>query len=164
MSSWVADAGPLIFLAKLGRLELLRDTQTAILIPNAVMMEIRAKGDEACQFIEQAASDWLEVREVQNREAVSLLLADLDLGEAEVIALASDIEAEKVLLDDLDGRRFARAVGLSVVGTVGVLLAARLEGNLPSLKGELERLQTAGFWINETLLEEALKAASEWDG
>jgi predicted nucleic acid-binding protein len=155
----VADAGPLIFLAKLGRLDLL--TESDVRIPAAVMAEISAKADEACKQIEQAASHWLKVVEVKNRAAVQLLLADLDLGEAEVIAIAKEINAETLLLDDLDARRFARRVGLSTIGTVGILLAARLQGKIPSVKDEIERLQTHGFRISKALMEEVLEAAGE---
>lgn len=130
-------------------------------IPAAVMAEINAKADEACKRIEQAAHAWLEVQEVGNREAVQVLLADLDLGEAEAIVLAKEINADRVLLDDLDARRFARRVGLSTIGTVGILLSARLRGKIPSLKEEIDRLQTHGFRISKALRDEALKAAGE---
>ena len=159
MKLLVADAGPLIFLAKLGRLNLL--TESDIRVPAAVMAEIGAKADEACKQIEQAANHWLKVVEVQNRETVQLLLADLDLGEAEVIAIAKEINADTLLLDDLDARRFAKRVGLVAIGTVGVLLSARLQGKIPSLREEMERLQDPGFRITKTLMEEALKAAGE---
>jgi predicted nucleic acid-binding protein len=161
MSLWVADAGPLIFLAKLDRLDLLARAGDDIRVPKAVMAEIRAKADESCMRIEAATHTWLNVQDVKNREAVNLLLADLDLGESEVIALASELKAHKVLLDDLDARRFARRVGLSMVGTVGILLAARLKNEIPSLKEELERLQTYGFRISKPLLDEVLLAANE---
>ncbi len=113
MKLLVADAGPLIFLAKLNRLNLLTDAD--VRIPVAVMAEISAKADEACKQIEQATNHWLKVVEVQNRAAVQLLLADLDLGEAEVIAIAKEINADTLLLDDLDARRFAKRVGLATI-------------------------------------------------
>ena len=123
--------------------------------------EIAAKADEACKRIEQAANIWLKVQEVENRETVQILLADLDLGEAEVIALAKEVNADNVLLDDLDARRFAKRVGLSAIGTVGILLAARLQGKIPSLREEMDRLQAHGFRISKILMEEVLKAAGE---
>jgi len=65
MSRWVADAGPLIFLAKLGRLDLLAGTGDNIYIPSAVMVEIRAKADEACQRVEEVAKTWLQIQELE---------------------------------------------------------------------------------------------------
>jgi len=136
-------------------------TEADVRIPSAVLTEISAKADEACKQIEQATNDWLKVVEVKNRAAVQLLMADLDLGEAEVIAIAKEINADTLLLDDLDARRFAKRVGLPTIGTIGILLSARLQGKIPSLKDEIERLQIHGFRISKTLMEEALKAAGE---
>lgn len=163
MSIWVVDAGPLIFLAKLERLSLLQTAGDEIYVPAAVMSEIRSKADEASSVIEEASNMWLQIRTVENRSAVELLLADLDIGEAEAITLAREIRAEWILLDDLDARRFARRVGLSPVGTLGLLLAARLQNRIPSLRHEIERLQEHGFWVSEALTEEVLKAAGETD-
>lgn len=161
MNTWVVDAGPLIFLAKLDRLDLLPNIGEQIYIPQAVMSEIHAKDDKACSILEQASATWLQVRDVKGRESVDLLLADMDLGEAEVIVLAREIQADWVLLDDLVARRFARRVGLSPVGTLGILLAACLRGEIPSIREEIERLQEHGFWISDALNDEILKAAGE---
>ena len=66
-----------------------------------------------------------------------------------------------ISLDDLDARRFARRIGLASIGTVGLLLAARLKGEMQSLKDEIDKLQELGFWISDDLREEVLKAAGE---
>ena len=161
MSIWVIDAGPLIFLAKLGRLELLRTVCDEVYVPAEVISEIHTKSDEASSAIKEATKTWLQVHEVKNRDAVNLLLADLDLGEAEAITLASENNADKIVIDDLDARRFVRRVGISAVGTIGILLAARLKGEIPSLKDEIEQLQEHGFWISEALAEKALIEAGE---
>ncbi len=161
MSTWVVDAGPLIFLAKLNRLSLIQTAGKEIYIPAAAMSEIRVKSDAASSKIEEAARTWLQVKKVENQDAVSLLLADLDIGEAEVIVLANEIKADILLMDDLDARRFARRVGLSIVGTLGVLLAARLRGEISSVAGEIKQLQRHGFWVSDALTAEILKAAGE---
>ena len=161
MSLLVADAGPLIFLAKLERLNLLQITGDEVCIPSAVMAEIRVKNDEACSKIMSASKTWLQVKEVKNKEAVQLLLADLDLGEAEVIVLANEIKADRLLLDDLDARRFARRIKLPIIGTLGILLTAKLQGEIPSVKHEIEKLQEYGFWANENLVSRILSVAGE---
>ena len=117
MTTWVVDTSPLIFLSKLGRLNLLQAGADTVCVPQAVMDEIRAKPDEASQLIKRASQSWLTVREVHNRQAVEILLADLGLGEAEVIVLAKELDADRVVMDDLDARRFARRVDLNLVGT-----------------------------------------------
>jgi predicted nucleic acid-binding protein len=111
MTTWVVDTSPLIFLSKLERLDLLRQGTDKVYVPQAVLDEIRAKPDEATIAIEQASRSWLSIRQVDNRSAVEVLLADLDLGEAEVIVLAREVKADRVVTDDLDARRFARRVG-----------------------------------------------------
>ncbi|MBS1248734.1 MAG: hypothetical protein MAG431_00296 [Chloroflexi bacterium] len=162
MNIWVADAGPLIFLAKLGRLNLLKSASDEIYVPAGVMSEILAQSDQASVAIANSSKTWLQVQNIKNPTAVNLLLADMDLGEAEVITLASELNAAKILLDDLDARRYARRVGLSAIGTVGLLLAARLRGEIPSLKNEIDQLQNHGFWISETLMVNVLKEAGEF--
>ena len=161
MRRWVVDTGPLIFLAKLDRLSLLQQGADEVLIPSAVLDEVRVLRDEASRKIEAATQSWLQVQEISNRQALEMLLADLDAGEAEVIALARETEAERVIMDDLDARRFARRVGLSPVGTLGLLLAARLQGELPSIKSEIERLRQFGFWASESLIQSVLEASGE---
>ena len=161
MSLWVVDASPLIFLAKLERLDLLRQAAGSVCLPQAVADEIRAKPDMATQLLEQALQTWIEVRVVDNRMAVDLLLAELDLGEAEVIVLAKILNAKYVVMDDLDARRFARRVGLRPIGTLGLLLAARLRGEIPSLQAEIQRLEKFGFRVSSALKAQILRAAGE---
>jgi uncharacterized protein len=161
MSLWVADTSPLIFLAKLNRLDLLREGAEEVLVPRAVVEEVRQYQDEACRRIEEALDLWLRVRPVRDSQVVEVLLADLDPGEAETIALALEVRAERVIMDDLDGRRLCRRVGLTAVGTLGLLLAARLRGDLPSLRAEIERLERGGFRVGESLRKTVLEAAGE---
>jgi len=161
VSLWVVDASPLIFLAKLERLDLLRQAAGSVCLPQAVADEIRAKPDMATQLLEQALQTWIEVRVVDNRMAVDLLLAELDLGEAEVIVLAKILNAKYVVMDDLDARRFARRVGLRPIGTLGLLLAARLRGEIPSLQAEIQRLEKFGFRVSSALKAQILRAAGE---
>jgi predicted nucleic acid-binding protein len=66
-----------------------------------------------------------------------------------------------VVLDDFDARRFAWRVGLKPVGTLGLLLAARLRSEIPSLRAEVRQLQAAGFYVSEQLVAAALKDAGE---
>lgn len=161
MSIIVADAGPLIFLAKLDRLNLLQNEGEQIYIPGAVFAEIQTKRDEASIQIEQAAQNWLQVKKVKNEDAVNLLLADLNLGEAEVIVLANELKVDRLLLDDLGARRFARRINRPIIGTLGILLTAKVQGKIPSVHDEILKLQKHGFWTTETLIAKILTAAGE---
>jgi|SRR6185295_5279585 len=161
MRPWVVDTSPLIFLSKLGRLDLLRRSSAEILIPEAVLREIREEPDESTNQVQEAVESWLQVRPVEDRKIIQVLRADLDLGEAEVIALALQAQAERVVMDDLDGRRRAHHLGLDLVGTLGLLLAARKRGELSRLREEIERLQQHGFRVSQALLQAVLQEAGE---
>lgn len=161
MRRWVADTSPLLFLAKLNRLDLLRHAAEEILAPPAVFEEIQRVSDEATKRLEAARLDWLQVHPVADLALIDVLQADLDLGESEVIALAQELKADRVVLDDLDARRMARRIGLLPIGTLGLLLAARLRGEIPSLRSEIERLERQGFRVQKALVEEVLREAGE---
>ena len=161
MTTWVVDASPLIFLAKLGRLKLLQEGANTVCVPQAVLDEICVKPDQATQIIEQASQSWLSVCQIRERNAVEILLADLDLGEAQVIVLAKEICADRVVMDDLDARRFARRIGLDLIGTMGLLLAARLRGEISTVRTEIERLESFGFRVSPSLVKAILEQAGE---
>jgi hypothetical protein len=161
LTTWVVDATPLIFLSKLDQLDLLRRGADEVLTVPAVMREITVYHDRAAQVLMSAAGDWLRVRVPVSEAALAMLLTQLDAGEAEAIGLAREIRADRIVLDDLDARRYARRLGLPVVGTVGLLLAARLRGDLPALRPELDRLARLGFRISASLFDEVVRAAGE---
>lgn len=161
MTTWVVDTSPLIFLAKLGHLDLLRTGADLVCVPQAVLDEVQTGRDDAAAIISEASLSWLSVRQVINSDAVVLLQGDLDRGEAEVIVLAREIHADRLVMDDLDARRLARRLGFDLVGTMGLLLAARLRGTIPSLRNEIERLDALGFRATPLLVEAALKEAGE---
>src|SRR4051794_14106488 len=83
MSLWVTDSSPLIFLAKLNRLDLLRQEAEEVLAPPAVLEEIAEQDDEAKRQIEEAQRTWLEVRPVRDVRLLAVLKRELGDGEAE---------------------------------------------------------------------------------
>lgn len=101
------------------------------------------------------------MQEVGDRRTVEILIAALDLGEAEVIVLVKEVDADRVVMDDLDARRFARRAGFDLVGTFGLLLAARLRGDIPSLKEKIDQLRALGLYAAPDLVEAILKEAGE---
>ncbi len=90
------------------------------------------------------------------------LSSRLDQAEAEAIALATEINADVVLLDERDGRRIAKQVGLPTTGVLGLLLRAKLNGEIPALKPEIQLLRTrANFFIAHQLESEIPSFAGE---
>ena len=133
----VSNASPILALSAIGHLDLLKAQFGEVLIPEAVQTELKAETDfRGTKNIRQALEDgWLKVQPVQNFHLAQALAMELDSGEAEAIALALDTEVQAILLDETDGRAKARAMGLQATGVLGVLLRAKNEGKIESLKG-----------------------------
>ncbi|ASJ08915.1 hypothetical protein A3L11_06625 [Thermococcus siculi] len=157
----VSDSTPLIHLAKIGRLELLQEFFGEISIPAAVYRECVLEGGNSEDALAIKNAKWIKVENISDEKLKRALMLELDEGESEAIVLALERNAELILIDDYDGREVARALGLKVVGTIGVLLRAKLLGKIESLMEELERLKATGFWLSEELYERILKEAGE---
>ena len=118
---------------------------------------------EAKTSIENALRDgWLRCRSVGNRQLAAALGNDLDKGEAEAIALATEIQAGVLLIDEKEGRSVARQAGLVVRGVLGVLLRAKAMGEIASVKAEIDALRNrAGFFIAASLEINVLRSVGE---
>jgi predicted nucleic acid-binding protein len=113
---------------------------------------------------EVAAVDWIERHAVQNQALVTALRRDLDRGEAETIALALELGADLVLLDEREGRHAAQRLELRVAGIVGILLEARSRGSVDTIRPHLDALRhKAGFYLAEQVYHSALALAGESD-
>src|SRR6266536_3132436 len=119
-----SNTSPISNLAIIGRLNLLRNQFLEIWIPGAVRSELdQLSQPAALKEIEQALQDgWIKPQALREDKIARLLAATLDPGEAEAIALALELSADLILLDERDGRRAAERAGLRVTGVVGVLL------------------------------------------
>jgi predicted nucleic acid-binding protein len=115
MSIWVVNTSPLVFLGNLDRLELFRHEGREVYIPRAVAEEIAEKPDAAAHAVEVACATWMQVRNVTDATAVTLVQASLHKGEAEAIVLATELHSERLVMDDQDARRFANRCGLTVI-------------------------------------------------
>lgn len=155
----VVNAGPLISLARLDRLDLLPALFDEVIVPPAVHREVTddlaLPGAEAL-----ATADWLKIVPVRDRQSVERLLAWLDTGEAEVLALARELDATAAI-DEKRGRRHALELGIPQTGTVGILLAAKRRGLIPLIRPLLDRLIAAGIRLSPRLYEEASRQAGE---
>lgn len=165
MPKVISDSSTLIHLAAIGRLELLRVFFGDITIPPAVWHEVveEGKGRSGALEVKNAfESGWIEIITPENEDVLRLLKLELNEGEAQTIALALQLDASLVLLDETDARRVAEVSQLQKTGVVGILIRAKLEGKITDLRIELDQLRTAGgFWINDELYHHALKSAGE---
>ncbi len=158
----VSDISPLTNLAVIGQFELLRRLYAEVHIAQGVWDELNAGGRRWPGCDQVASAGWIQRHQVQNQALVTALRRDLDRGEAESIALAVELGADLILLDEKEGRHAAQRLGLDVVGVVGVLLEAKTKGAIDRVRPHLDALrQAAGFYLSESLYQAVLALASE---
>ncbi len=104
---------------------------------------------------------WIKVSSPINQKLVSQLLNDLDLGEAESIALAVEKSASYIIIDELKGRKIAGRLGLKVVGIIGILIKAKLDGMVPQVRPLIDGLSAHGFRLKDDLVKDVLKRLGE---
>lgn len=152
----VSDTSPLRALSHLGLLELLPDLFGEVMVSPAVVREAASAG--------VVIPDEPAFKRVSptNARLVSRLGSGLDPGEAEAIALAVEVDADILLIDELKGRAVAKSLGLSTKGVLGILLAAKLAGRVPAIGPLIVRLKTElNFFLSAGIIAEALKLADE---
>ena len=158
----VSNASPLINLARIGELGLLRALYGQVLIPEAVWQEvvIDATGQAGATDVREAT--WITRHRVANQLLVRALCQELDEGEAEAIALALEMDEALLLMDERLGRESALHMGVRCVGLVGVLIEARHKALIRGLKPYLDALRdVAGFRLSEELYARVLRDAHE---
>lgn len=150
----VSDTTAITSLLKINQATLLSDLFREVCIPAAVR-------DELLKY-HSIIPAFLQVRPVVNATAISLLVADLDRGEAEAIVLAEEIRADALLIDEKQGRAIAERRGLRCLGLAGALLMAKQNQIIPSLAAILQSLeQDANFYLDESLKKSLLVRANE---
>jgi predicted nucleic acid-binding protein len=160
----VSNTSPISNLAIIGRLDLLKLQFSDLWIPRAVEEELVAHPNQVALAAIQAAigDGWIRVAAPQSTTPLNILLPSLHKGEAEAIALAVDLRADTILIDEHEGRLLATQAGLSVTGVLGVLLRARLDGAISEVQPEILALRTrARFFIAPSLEARVLELADE---
>jgi predicted nucleic acid-binding protein len=146
----VADTSPINYLVLIGQIEILPGLYNRVVIPPAVLRELKhPAAPEPVRDWSAHPPDWLEVLTPKN--VVSI--ARLDLGEAEAIALATEINAEVLLIDEQAGRQEAARRGLKVAGTLSVLDEADQAGFV-NFDAAVARLRETSFRISQAVLAE----------
>lgn len=154
----VADASPLIVLAKIRYFDLLPKLYPHVFISEAVYAEVVVAGAGLPGAFQVANAEWIEVKQMQHPSNLTALQArfGLGLGELSTILLAKEIGATMVLIDDAQGRHLAKERGLEVRGTVGILenLFRRLE--IDDLRAAFEKLLVHQVHLDRDLLNRRL--------
>ena len=157
----VADAGPLIALAKIDQVTLLPALFAEVHIPAYVWQEaagnILMPGAAAVRAFADAHAT---IHDDSVDPVVQRLCVEIDAGEAQAIALAQSLRCG-VLIDDLLGRGVAKRMGLPVIGVLGVLLQAKRAGHIAAIRPSLDALVLARYRVSDTLIAAVLKQANE---
>lgn len=155
----VSDTSPITNLIEIGRLNLLRELFGEVFIPTAVFREATFINRHR---IEVDNCDWIRVVSLGTRDLFDTLAEKLDRGEAEAIALAVELSAELILIDETAGRSVAAERGLVVTGLLGILIRGKKQGLIPSVRPEIDRLiSDADFRVSATIIAEAVRLADE---
>jgi len=154
------NTSPLIFLSKIGLLDLLRAGDLPVIVPLAVLDEIARHGPEDQSLFQVRSTAWLQVA-TDLPIPPQLDASRLGAGELSVITLALAQPGSEVVLDDLTARRCARDNGLSVQGTIGLLLVGRQCGLVPAVRPLMEQLRGMGMYLSDRFVAQVLKAAGE---
>ena len=160
----VSNTSPISNLASIGRLELLKSQFSQVWIPLGVAEELIAHPDPTSREAIQNAirAQWIQIRTPQDSGLLGLLLMQLHRGEAEAIALATELNADRVLIDEQEGRQLASRTGLAVTGVLGILLRAKRAGEITAVKPEVDLLRSkAHFFVSPGLEKRVLAAAGE---
>jgi len=156
----VVDASPLILLGKIDRIGLLGALADELVVPQAVAQEVRAKPGGA------PALDQIGLRpgaRIASEVAVTpeLRAWDLGRGELQVLAHTALVPGSRAVLDDLAARRCAQALGLPVIGTLGVVLRARRKGLIEAARPVIDHLRRVGLHASDELIERVLAHLGE---
>jgi predicted nucleic acid-binding protein len=157
--AWVANASPLILLGRISRLDLMDSLAPRIIVPNAVIAEIRAGELKDATAI--TTLDWAESRGVPDA-TIPASVEHWDLGSGELQVITHGLAGSRwVVLDDLAARRCATAHGVAVVGTLGIVLRSKQRGSIDRAKPWITKLMNVGMFVDRELLDRVLSIAGE---
>lgn len=153
----VSDTSPILNPALIDRLDLLFDQFDSITLTESVRDELLAGEDGADRLQGFLESDFVSIETPRTERLIREFRSELDDGEATALALALELDADLVLVDERDGRTVARRHGLSVTGVLGILIKAARAGRV-DIEASLSALRDAGFWIDDDLSQRAIDA------
>ena len=159
----ISNTGPIIGLAKIDKLSLLKELAEEVLIPPLVYRELLGKCGWESSRIDLAINSFIKVTELSEiSNEIKQVISTLDGGEKQVISLGSVTSGELILLlDDKARRNAAKKLGLATTGLVGVLIFAKEKGLINEVSSLLEELRIQGYWLGDSLIRIAKNLAGE---
>lgn len=160
MPEVIVNTSPLQYLFQLNLLDILPQLYGEVLVPEGVVRELRSGARLGVPLPDLDSTSWIRVFNVRS-VAVLPLVAGLGMGEREVLALALELDAPLVILDDSLARRFAQRLNLPLTGTLGLLLKAKQSGRIDRVGPYLDRLEALRFRLDTSTRTSVLDLANE---
>ena len=156
----VSDASPLILLSAIERLGLLHALASRVAVPRQVFEEVLAGGSQDATAAQLQALQWIEHVEV-GEIPTAVAAWDLGAGEAAVLAWAAQQEGWTALLDDGAARRCGEALGIGVIGTLGIIVTSKRIGLIPAARPLVDELFRRGYYLDRSIAESSLHLVDE---
>jgi predicted nucleic acid-binding protein len=152
----ISDTSPIRYLVLIGEAELLQRLYGRVLIPQTLRAELKTPRTPAVvrEWVESSHA-WIEVVQERQSHSMPLVSSSLDPGERAAIALALDLSADLLLMDERAGVEEARRLGLNATGTLGVL-ARGAERGFTDLASAVEKLRATNFRVQSELIQQLL--------
>ncbi len=159
----VSDTSTITNLAAVGLLHLLHQLYNRVIIPKAVYDEMVSVGYVVPGTVEVQTLSWIETQLVTDIKKVNELQSDLDIGEAQAIVLALELDADLLIMDERRGRKVASSLGITnITGLLGILIEAKQKGMIYAIKPIIEQLIAENnFWISHMLYQKIIQVAGE---
>jgi len=157
----IVNSTPVIALASIDKLHLLKEIYKTVYIPKAVKDEVFAKQGSKAQIELAKAGEWIQVRQIQNSESKKFFRVQLHDGEVEVMILGKELGADLLIIDDYVAKEYAKYLDFKVTGTLGVILRAKESRLVDKVKPHMDALIQNGIYIGSKVYEEVLKLAEE---
>ncbi|MBF0376881.1 MAG: DUF3368 domain-containing protein [Desulfamplus sp.] len=154
----VSNTTPIISLSSINKLFILKELFGEIFISQAVYDETKAKKSYGYDDVD---FDFIRVQPIKGIIYRDLLLHQLDLGEAETIILAKEINADYVIIDENTAYKIAKNSNLEVIRTLSILLKAKQNGIISEIKPLLDEMIVKGRWYSKNVYENFLRRAEE---
>lgn len=155
----ISDTSPITNLSAIGQLDLLHQLFGQVIVGPTVLRELKREGGNPGSEIETL--DWVEIKNATNLELVHELEGKIHAGEAETIAIAIELAADWVLMDEKAGRAVAMERGLQVIGLLGIISRAKVTGLIPEARPLIQQLVDHGFHLHPAIVAKALQELGE---
>jgi predicted nucleic acid-binding protein len=156
----ICNTSPLQYLHQIGLLHILPALSGRIIVPEAVVEELAQGRAAGLSLPDPPGIEWMIIRRPVGVSALPLI-TDLGAGETEALMLSLESPDSTAILDDALARRMAKAQGIRVIGTLGVLLKAKRIGQVSAIRPYVEQLDSLGFRLAPHTREAVLKLAGE---